>query len=229
MATKFLISLLSRIVPLTVAFFFVVYSDSTVAKEVAYVCGIGVLILAEYFGIYRPLVNLEEYKRKLLDHYYGDFIKTAAIGNEKITVRINIMIARWNWFGLHFFQYYQNGMAGHSDANLHFHIKKGFCGKVFREKSHEVRFVDLTKMKKKTQKNTFGFSDKEIEITDNIKAIVCIPLFRQVKTIRGNPNTKFFGVLNVDTLQDKGVEFLKSPQIQKQIKGLAACAQLILV
>jgi len=30
-------------------------------------------------------------------------------------------------------------------------------------------------------------------------------------------------------LQDKGVEFLKSPQIQKQIKGLAACAQLILV
>jgi hypothetical protein len=188
-----------------------------------------VLALAEYFGIFRPLVSLEEHKINLLDYYIDKFVKTAAINDEKITVRVNIMIVKWNWYDRHFFQYYQHGMAGHPDGDLHFAINKGFCGAIFKKRVHEVHFVDLTKMKRRLIKKTFSLSESEIESTANIKAIACIPLYRQMKSWRCNPKTIYFGVLNVDTEEKKGVEFLKSPEIQKQIKALATYAQLILV
>jgi hypothetical protein len=51
---------------------------------------------------------------------------------------------------------------------------------------------------------------------------------RETTTLRGHPNTKFFAVLNVDTTEDLGVDFLNTQQIKIQIKGLAGYAQLTL-
>src|SRR6202041_2578486 len=117
----------------------------------------------------------------------------------------------WNWWQRHFFQYYQYGMAGHPDANLHFPVSKGFSGKAFEKKTHEVNFVDFRGMSPEEIKKLCDFSQKEYELTADLKAIVCVPLFREVKTFfRGNPQTKFYGVLNVDTLDNEGADFLQT-------------------
>jgi len=228
MATKFILTLISRIVPLSVAFFFTIYSDDPQTKIRVYWAAIAILVLGEYVAVYRPIANIRDFRVAMLDHYMKPFVASASYNGQKVHVRVNIMIAKWTFFGRRFFQAYQWGMAGHPDANISISVSKGFCGQAFRSQFHEVQICDLRGKSVDNLRADFKFSRKQAERTLKIKGIACIPLFREVKTLGGSSKTKFFGVLNVDTSDEYGYDFLNDEEIKEQIRGLATFSQLTL-
>lgn len=224
MRTRFILSLVGRITPLTIAFIFAVLAPDTKTKGVAYACAVVLLIVSEYFGIYRPLQNLDETRRKQLDHYLKAFVDSAKLEDQKAVIRVNVMVVGWTITGRRFFQFYQCGMKGYPDANLHFAVSKGVCcGMAFKRRLFKVEYADL-----RGPNLGYKLSKREVETTGHVKAVATIPLFREVKTLRGNPNEHYFGVLNVDAIDDVGAELLKEPKIQDQIKGHAEFIRITL-
>lgn len=223
MRTRFFLSLVGRVTPLTIAFAFAVISPDNKTKAIAYTCAIALLVVSEYIGIYRPLQNLDETRRKQLDHYLKAFVDSAKLGEQKAVIRVNVMMVGWTITGRHFFQYYQSGMKDYPDANLHFAISKGVCGMAFKRRLFEVEYADL-----RSANPGYKLSKRETATTGHVKAVATIPLFREVKTFRGHPNVRYFGVLNVDAIDDVGAELLKEPQIQARIKGHAEFIRITL-
>src|SRR5260221_1049301 len=226
MKVKFLVNLMARLEPLTVAIIYSVLAPQDTYKILAYGAEVCMLGISEYLGIYRPLQNFEDTKRKQLDVFFQFFVETAQIGDFKASIRVNVMLAQWNWVGRHFFQYYQYQMDGYPDANLHFCTKKGLCGEVFHKRKSEVIYADLRQLTRADAKRIYHFTDDEINASEHVKAVVCVPLFRKRRTLRGTNHDKYYGVLNIDALDDAGVELLKKEEIQKQIKAFAAFVQI---
>lgn len=226
--TRFLVNILGRVLPLAVAFLFAVFSTNDTAKEIVFLCAILILIVVEYFGVYRPAKAFEDVIREVFDFFFVPFVNEASFNGMDAQIRVNIMLVRCTLRGRHFFQYYQQGMAGHPDANLHFSIKRGLCGHAFRKNSHEVMYRDLRNDTAEAARRKFNWPQEQFDITQHVKAVATIPLYRERKTLRGHMRDQYFGVLNVDALNDPGVELLADQDIQKQIKGFAGLVQIIL-
>lgn len=221
MRTKFFLGLLGRVTPLTIAFVIAIVSPDNFKKGCWYVAAIAILVVSEYVGIYRPLANRDELRKKQTDCYLKSFVSTASISGKKVTIRVNVMLIRRFWLRRHFFQFYQLGMAGYPDANLHFSIHKGLCGRVLNEQMQRVTFMDF-----RTTPWNDGWSEKEVRLVRHITAVATIPLLRETKTLRGHPTTEYFGCLNVDSVDDLGADFLAVQNAQEQIRALAEIVQV---
>jgi hypothetical protein len=138
------------------------------------------------------------------------------------------MLVRWNFFGRHFFQFFQKGMGGQRDASLHFSIKRGLCGAAFRRKTHQVLYRDLRNETPEVSKKKYKWTQKEFDAIQHITAVATIPLYRQHKTLRGRIKDKYFGTLNFDATNDAGAVYLADPAVQQQIKGFAEFVQISL-
>jgi hypothetical protein len=232
MFAKFCISILGRLVPLALALVTGSYLTETYLKAIAYSFGGFIFVVVEYFGAYRPLKHFDDKRKELLDAFFNNFVDTAKIGDQKATIRVNIMLANWcigSWTVLcrHFFQFYQKGMDGYPDADAHFSVCSGFCGRVFRSREAWAHYEDLRSLTP-DQLEGYGFSEKLQQQTRAVKAIVCVPLYRKFKSMRGAPKVKWIGVLNVDAVDDAGADLLKQPEIQEQIEAFAEFARLTL-
>jgi hypothetical protein len=223
MRTKFILGALGRVTPLTITLIIAVMAPDKVTKVCSYAAAVLLLITVEYFGVFRPLATLEELRKKLADHYLKSFVNTAAIGDNKVRVRVNVMLIRYFWFRKHFYQFYQAGMAGFPDANLHFSVHKGFCGKALMEQMQKVSYINLTETPWEGE-----WSEKEAPQVSHITAIATIPLLREFKAFRGHPKTEYFGCLNVDAIDAAGADFLATPKAQEQILALAELVQVTL-
>lgn len=226
--TRFLVNILGRVLPLAVSLIFAVFSTNQTAKEIVFLCAIVILIAVEYFGVYRPAKAFEDVIREVFDFFFVPFVNEASFNGMNAQIRVNIMLVRCTLRGRHFFQYYQQGMAGHPDANLHFSIKRGLCGHAFRKNSHEVMYRDLRNDTADTAHRKFHWPLEQFEVTQHVKAVATIPIYRERKTLRGHIKHKYFGVLNVDALNDPGVELLADQAIQEQIEGFARLVQITL-
>ena len=135
MRTKFFLAVMGRVVPMTVAFAAVIFAPSNGAKAWFYIGAAALIMTGEYFGVYRPLQNFEETRRKLLEYFFVPFADSAKIDEHPASIRINVMRVCWTFMGRHFFQFYQAKMLGHPDASLNFSIRKGVAGRALRSKS----------------------------------------------------------------------------------------------
>jgi hypothetical protein len=225
---RFILNLLGRITPMSVAFLLAVFSADNTSKGVGFALAIAFLVVSEYYGVYRPLQNIDEIRRKQFDFYFGPFVESANFNGMSAIIRVNIMMARRHWLQLHLFQYYQFGMAGHPDANFHCSVKKGLCGHAFRNKKHEVVYRDFRNDTPESLKRKFRWGDKELEVCGHVKSVATIPIYREIKTFLGHVKFDYFGTLNVDSLDDAGAELLADAEIQQQIKAFAQFVQITL-
>jgi hypothetical protein len=226
--TRFWVNVLGRILPLAVSLLFALFSTNNTAKGIVFSVAILVLIIVEYLGVYRPLQRLEDVIRKQFDFYFEPFLHDAQVDGHHAELRVNIMLVRSTMFDRCFFQYYQKNMEGYPDANLHFSIKRGLCGRAFRKNSHEVMYRDLRNDTQQAAQRKFLWSHEQFGITQHVKAVATIPLYRQRTAFRGHIKHKYFGVLNVDAINDAGAELLADSAVQKQIMGFARFVQLSL-
>lgn len=155
-----------------------------------------------------------------MDCFIKPFVSTATYGRKKVKLRVNVVLIRRYWFSMHLFQFYQHGMSGFPDANLHFSVHKGLCGRALMEHTQKVSYIDLRKTPWDGE-----FTDKEVQQTKHIKAIATIPLLRETKTFMGRPTTEYFGCLNIDSTDDLGADFLSAKAAQEQILALAELVQ----
>ena len=219
MRSKFLLAVLGRTVPMTLALIMAVFAPDTEAKIACYATAVCIVIVSEYFGVFKPMQNLEELRRKQLSHWLTPFVDSA----EPARIRMNVMLIRRWWLRRHFFQFFQVKMAGYPDANLHFSIHKGVCGRALKAERQEVTVEDL-----RDDKEDWGFTPAERARLAHVQAVASVPLYQEVKTMRGDIRYRYFGVLNVDALDDIGIELLLLPETQEQILGFAKFAQLTL-
>lgn len=181
-----------------------------------------VFFIVEYLVIYRPSKKLEDKRKDILNAYFKPWMDKARINNQKPKIRINIMLVR-TWFtGKHLFQFYGYRMKGWPDADLHFSAKSGFSGWCLKERHQKPHFEDLRNMDKETAKQRFQFNERQYQLTQHIKAIVCVPLVRTRKSWFGyGEKQDFFGVLNVDATDDIGVDFLEVSDTLEDIYNFA--------
>src|SRR5687768_590568 len=106
MRAKFLLSVVARVTPLTIAFVFAFVAPTDQTKVASYIAGMLLLIVAEYFVIYRPLLNIEETRKRQLDLVFRQWLDGIRYQRRRPKLRINVMLVRW-WFGKRFYQYYQ--------------------------------------------------------------------------------------------------------------------------
>jgi hypothetical protein len=95
MRIKFLLGVIGRVTPLTLAFLISFFAPTEKVKVWAYGCGIALLITAEYFGIYQPLQNIEETRKKQLDLVLKKWLEGVRVNRRKPKLRINVMLTRW--------------------------------------------------------------------------------------------------------------------------------------
>lgn len=226
--TRFWVNVVGRILPLGVSFIFALFSTDDAAKERVFLVAVAVLILVEYVGVYRPMKHFSEVIRDQFDCYFEPFVNDAWFDGTKAEIRVNIMLVRWTLSGRYFVQCYQQGMAGYPDANLRFSIKRGLCGYAFRSNSHKVLYRDLREETPDISMKKYRWSQKEIETVHHVMAVAAIPLYRQRTSLWGHIKHRYFGVLNVDAINDPGVELLADSGTQKQIKGFAKFVQVSL-
>lgn len=226
--TRFWVNVLGRILPLSASLLFAIFSTNNAVKAVVFSTAVVVLIVVEYLGVYRPLQRFEDIIRKQLDFYFEPFLEGARVDGEKADLRVNIMLVRRTIFGRQFFQFYQKNMEGYADANLHFPIKSGLCGYAFRKGSQVVMYRDLRNDTPEVAQRKFRWSKEQSDLTQHVKAVATIPLYRQRTAFRGHIAHKYYGVLNIDATNEAGVEFLSDAAVQEQIVGFAQFVQLSL-
>jgi hypothetical protein len=215
--TRFFLTVLGQIVPLGVALVLVVLAPNNWYKAAVYVAAVILIFTAEYIRVCRPLANIDEMRRKQFAFFFERFADTARINGEPANLRVNIMLKKLTFRGWRFYQYYQYKMAGWPDSDIHFPIKCGLCGLAFKERSHDVVY----RSKAELDAENYGFSSEELALLKHVRAIATIPLYREQKTLRGHMAYKYFGVLNVDAVDEAGENLLAEPQIQEQIRALA--------
>ena len=217
MLTKFLLSLLARVLPLSIAFYFAVVATSVAEKGRAYAGGILIFCLCEYLGTYRPLANTIERRKKQMDAVFGPFLESTDLSGQKVKLRANVMLARRRFlFWKRFYQFYQKNMNGWPDANLSLAINQGLCGQAFADRHQRVHFVNLTQSPWRGK-----MSRKEREATNHLIAIASVALIREIKTIRGHHSSEYFGCLNVDATDEPGAEVLAAADCQNKILKMA--------
>jgi len=231
MLAKFILSLLGRAVPLALALVGVSQFPKSYQRNIAYGLALLIYVVVDYFGTLRPLKNLEDKQKELLDLFFARFVGSAEIEHQKATIRVNVMLVKWciGWWPpirREFLQFYQKGMEGHPDCNAHFRIKAGFCGQAFNSRYARAHYVDL-RLQSTEDKKQYRLTPALQQQTSIVKAIVCVPLYRKMKTMRGNASYKWVGVLNIDATDDAGADLLREPKIQEQIEGFASFVQAI--
>ncbi len=219
---KFLLNTVARIAALAAAAYIAAIAPDNRTKSLVYGGAALLIVISEYVGIYRPMVNLEELRKKQMDLIFKPLLTSSQLAATRVKLRANVMLIRRHWiFWKHFFQFYQQGMTQHPDANLHFSIKKGFCGQVLRESEQRVRYVNLIETPWVGE-----WSAAEAQKVAHVKAIAVVPLVREVKTWRGNSEWKYFGCLNVDATDPAGAQVLADPEIQRQIAALGEIVEV---
>src|ERR1043166_686592 len=227
--TRFYINVAGRVVSIGVSLAYALFSSNAVVKYSVSFGAIVFLILVEYLGVYRPSQRFEDVVRKQFDFYFEPFVTEAKfIDGTKADIRVNLMLVRWWFFRRHFFQYYQQGMKGFADSNLHFPIACGLCDKARKDGSDTVTYRDLRPDTAAIAAKEFNWSKKQFRDTKHVCAVATVPLFRESRAFGGPIRHYCFGVLNVDATNDAGAEFLADPIIQQQIKDFSNFVELTL-
>ena len=226
--TRFWVNAVGRVAPLVVSFA-VTFSAATEFQKLLTLGGaVFVLIAVEYIGVVRPLRDLEGIVRKQFDFFFQPFVDRAEFMGQKADIRINVMLVKWFWFRRHLYQYYQIGMKGFPDSDLHFSIKRGASGRALAGKMEKVYYRDLRNDSPDRAKRRYKWSQKELEAVQHVLAVAVIPLCRERKTLRGHIRYQYIGTLNVDATNNEGADLLANPDIQQQIRGFAAFVQISL-
>lgn len=223
MKARFVLSLIGRLTPMTAAFILSILAPTPQARVILFVGSVTLLVVSEYFGIFRPLQNIEETRKRQLDFVIKPWLEGVRYQRRSPKLRVNVMLVRWR-FGWRFYQFYQLNMDGDADANLSFSVNRGFCGDVFRNHSQKAKYRDLRKMSIQEQSEAFGWKDHDK--TTHLKAIACSALYKETKTLRGAVRHRYFGVLNIDAIDDDGAEFLGSTEALNQVTKLAKFVQV---
>jgi hypothetical protein len=114
-------------------------------------------------------------------------------------------------------------MMGHRDINLHFPVRKGFCGKAFFDGRQIVHFERVC-----DTKETYRWTNEERLRVAHIIAVATVPILSKIKTVRGHIEYKHIGVLNVDATEETGAAALARQDVQEKILSLAESLQTVI-
>jgi hypothetical protein len=244
---------LPRILPLLFVTF--VSVSTTVRLIVAFIY-IVVLGIAEYYMFIRPQARLDQRMKAVMDFHIGGWVAGAKyflISEDpsparRPELRVNVMlmspvsmrISAWLWdhgasnwlkklLESKLTQVYEYGMSGHPDANLDFAIDCGFCGQCLTKHKKATAYVRLDNLTEQQIIQSFGLSAREYQRTNHITAITCTTLVRRVKRLFGRslPEDEYFGVLNIDAIDDIGRLFLAQPSVLEEIRALSVVVEAI--
>lgn len=223
---RFFLETLLKSIPLLLPLIAIIYTGQyVIVVAIAYVI---IFFIVEGLLIYRPAKKFEERRKDILDAYFKPWVDKAKIDGRKPKIRINVMIAK-KWFtGKHLFQFYGYNMKGYPDADLHFSAKAGVSGWCLTQRDDKPKFEELGDMTLEEAKRRFQFSKELYEKTRHIKAIVCRPLVRTHNRWLGyGEKQDFFGVLNIDAVDDVGVNFLQNDETLEDIYNFGIFIQRV--
>jgi len=128
-----------------------------------------------------------------------------------------------------FVQYYQYGMTGHPDANLNLRSTTGFCGRCFELGAKRTYYVDMRTLKPEEISREHNLGPGELKTTSHITAITCTTLMRKRERLFGRelPEDEYFGVLNIDSADGLGAEFLGQQKVLTTIEAFGVIVQEI--
>lgn len=223
---RFFLQTLLKSVPLFLPLVGIIYaSEYRIIAAIAY---FPLFFLTEYLVIYRPSKKMEDKRKAILDHYFRPWVEKAKVKGQKPQIRINIMLVRMWFNGKHFFQFYGYEMVGYPDGDLHLHVKRGFSGWCLRQRFRQAYFRDLRELTVEDIRKQFHFDNRLHELTKHIKGIVCVPLVRTRKVwLVHGLRQDFFGVLNVDAVDDLGVRFLEEEATLQTIYSFARFSEIV--
>lgn len=217
-----MLNVIALVTPLVLVLLTSMYSTDKTIKLAATLVAIGIVIIAEYFRNYRPLLDLDEVRKGMMNIQCRFFL-VEKIGDKNVKLRANVMRIHWHVFGKHFFQVYEYEMEGHPDEGLHFAVRKGFCSKVVKSRNQIVHYIDL---KDGSSEAMEGWSAAEEKALEGVTAILSVPLIRRVRTIYGTVKPVYYGCFNVDALDKYSAGILKDPEFKENIRCLALQAQV---
>jgi len=182
-----------------------------------------IFFVVKYLIVYKPIKNMEEKKRGILDVHFRNWVEGAKYKRKKPKIRVNIMLKKYHVknFRFHFFQDYQYNMKDYPDCNLNFWIKRGFIGECFkRDIANAPYLCDLRKLTKENIFYYYNFDEELYEKTKHIKAIACVPLQKRSKSFfyPRVPKFKKIGMLCIDAVDDIGADFLYEKPVLQDIK-----------
>jgi len=223
---RFFLETLLKSIPLLLPLIAIIYAGQYVI--VATITYVIIFFIVEWFLIYRPSKKFEDRRRDILDAYFKPWVDEAEVDGQKPAIRINVMMAK-KWFtGKHLFQFYGYNMKGYPDADLHFSAKAGVSGWCLTQRDDRPKFEELGAMTPEEAKKRFQFSKELYEKTSHIKAIVCRPLVRTHNRWLGyGEKQDFFGVLNIDAVDDVGVNFLQNDETLEDIYNFGIFIQRV--
>jgi len=242
---------LPRILPL----FFVTLVSGTLRLIFAaiYVVLLGV---SEYYLLLRPQARLEHRMKAVMDFHIGGWVRRARYFRRseapapprRPSLRVNVMlmnptsmrVSRWLWnhgapkwmiklSESRLTQVYEYGMSGHTDANVSWAVDCGFCGQCMSKQKKETAYLQLSGLTDRQVVQSFGLSAEEYRRTNHITAITCTTLVRRVRRFFGRtlPEDEYFGVLNIDAIDEIGALFLAQPRILEEIRALSVIVETI--
>lgn len=183
------------------------------------------LIVSAGLDMVTLIVDVYQPRRRLQD-FRGDFLEgekkknwDELLGRD---VRVNVMFARrpWHFPFLRRLQWtWSTGYeppARHHDANIAFWEFQGVCGRALRRATPV--FADLREAPLAEQshywRNDFRLGPKQFKKTQNVKAILSVPLYAR----KGGeaPSWKPVGVINLDTIDAAAADLLaaKADELQ---------------
>jgi len=223
---RFFLETLLKSIPLLLPLIGVIYAKQyVIIITVAYVT---IFFIVEWLLVYKPSKRFEDRRRSILDAYFRPWVDKSEVDGRRPTIRISVMIVK-KWFaGEYLFPLYSYNMKGYPDADLHFSAKVGVSGWCLQKRYQEPHFEELRNITAEKAKERFLFNEKLYERTKHIKAIVCMPLVRTHKRWLGyGEKQDFFGVLNVDAVDDFGVNFLQNDETLEDIYSFGIFIQRV--
>ena len=162
----------------------------------------------------RPRVQAKQFSVCFVENMLDEFAESikpfnVAVGQD---LRVNITLSRRCFlfpFLSRFFWFANRGFGGgHRDNGQWLFTFQGLCGRAFRHR--QVLAVDLRKAESESwwpSAGNFWLSCGQRKKTRHLKAIVSIPLFKEIRT-DAMTHHKVVGVINVDAVSERGAEWL---------------------
>jgi hypothetical protein len=177
--------------------------------------------IVEYFAVFKPVKNIDDKKKEILNFFIKNWIDGARYNGKKPKIRINIMLKKFRFINFHLYQYYKYKMENYSDCDLHFAISKGFAGECLKKDIENAPYLfDMRNYSKEQILRFYKFNNKLYEKTKHIKAIACVPIQKKIRSIfyPGVDKYKKIGVLCVDATDEIGADFLAEKKVLQEIK-----------
>ena len=198
--------------------------SETNLKVLLSMVGLAIVLGWDVFDLYIPREQLRRFGKDYADKLSKQFEKPAPYPQLGSDVRVNIMYVSWLGTRFKWMANYGFVTSSRSYPDVHMFLAR-WQGAAGQAVAHgDTVWVDLRNQSqaKLTFKQRWLFGTEfrlwhsQFERTAHVLAVLSVPIVRAVGT-KQNPRPKIVGVINVDAVSVKGLEWLENKDTRQQL------------